>query len=111
MATGLFIESPQGMVFLSGGMYGHYKNFLSPSYYLQHVMIQQAIAKGLTRIHGINNVYDDSKEFSNFKKSFKGEEEEQLGTYTLIISSLKYMLYKKIINRYLTKLKSAPRDG
>jgi alanine adding enzyme len=95
LAVGLFIEMPQEMLFLFGGMYDQYKNFLSPAYFLQHQMLKAALNKGITRynFYGIAGIYDGSDSILNFKKGFKGIVEEQVGTYTLIVRPFKYHLY------------------
>lgn len=102
LAVGLFIDMPQETLFLFGGMYNKYKNFLSPSYYLQHVMMEQSIFKGIERynFYGIEGIYDGSDGVLNFKKGFEGIVEEKVGTYTLVTSPIKYNMYcalKKII--------------
>ncbi|EIY5962562.1 aminoacyltransferase [Enterococcus faecalis] len=96
LAVGLFIECPEDMIFLFGGMYKQYKNFLSPSYFLQHIMMKQAIDKGLTwfNLYGVEGVYDGSDGVLNFKKGFGGVVEEQLGTYRLIVNPIKYNIYQ-----------------
>lgn len=95
LAVGLFIERPQGMLFLFGGMYDQYKNFLSPSYFLQHAMMKQSIEKNLNRFnfYGIEGVYDGSDGVLNFKKGFEGVVEEQLGSYMLVTNPFKYSIY------------------
>ncbi|WP_258529195.1 aminoacyltransferase [Enterococcus faecalis] len=96
LAVGVFIECPEDMIFLFGGMYKQYKNFLSPSYFLQHIMMKQAIDKGLTwfNLYGVEGVYDGSDGVLNFKKGFGGVVEEQLGTYRLIVNPIKYNIYQ-----------------
>lgn len=100
LAAGLFIENAREMLFLFGGMYDRYKNFLSPSYYLQHAMMEKTIEKGLSRynFYGISGIYDGSDGVLNFKKGFEGIVEEQVGTYTLVVNTQKYQLYRMLKN-------------
>ncbi|MHC5227325.1 peptidoglycan bridge formation glycyltransferase FemA/FemB family protein [Enterococcus sp. LJL99] len=103
LAVGLFIERPQEMLFLFGGMYDQYKKILSSSYYLQHIMMKKTIQKGIPRynFYGIEGVYDGSDGVLNFKKGFGGIVEERLGNYIGITQPVKYKIYrtiKKLIN-------------
>lgn len=98
LAAGLFIESPQEMVFLFGGMYSQYKKILPSSYYLQHIMMQQAINKKIFRFnfYGIEGNYTGNDGVLNFKKGFGGIVEEQMGVFTSILQPVKYKIYQTI---------------
>lgn len=97
LACGLFLSSPQEMVYLFSGTYEEYKHLYGP-FLIQDYALKQAVTKKipLYNFYGIEGIFDGSDGVLNFKKNFSGQVNEKPGMFLAVTQPFKWGLYQKL---------------
>lgn len=94
ISTGVFIHHPNETVYFMSGADSEYRH-LYGGHFLQHSVMSECVRKGVSRY----NFYGVSGHFEKnpllvYKAGFRGEIEEYIGGFNLVVDPTKYKLQK-----------------
>ncbi|WP_158276239.1 peptidoglycan bridge formation glycyltransferase FemA/FemB family protein [Bifidobacterium callitrichidarum] len=99
VASSLFVEHPNEVVYLFSGSRGEYKSFYAPALIQLEAMDRFCLRTGVNRynFYGITGVFDDSGDEGRgvleFKQGFNGFVEELSGGFVLPVRPFRFLIH------------------